>query len=116
MKAICSCLVLLSGLLAGCGAANPMVGTWKMDIAKETADMMGKAGAPPAAGQIEFKDDGTFALKMTGLVKAETSGDYDVHGKKVTLNPKNTGAPPTEGTLSEDGKTFTARGMKFVKE
>lgn len=116
MKAVGALFALLIAILVGCSKDVPVVGTWKMELPKETADMMAKAGAPPATGQIEFKEAGTFTLKMTGLIKAETSGDYTVEGKKVTLNPKGTGAPPTEGTVSEDGKTLTATGMKFVKE
>jgi hypothetical protein len=93
--------LLLAAILAviGCSAGNPMVGTWKQ--------------GPTTA---EFKPDGTYTISLGGPVTASIEGKYEVSDKKVYLSPSSGGSVKVTGTVSDDGKSFTAMGLTFQKQ
>jgi hypothetical protein len=116
------------GLLfvVGCGASNPAVGTWKLQMSEDM-----KKNMPPGAAEpnvtAEFKADNTFSISADFMGQKKTgSGTYTVEEKtikmKTTMEDGKAASNPKEEsvTLSEDGKSFDLPGSggmgKMVKQ
>lgn len=118
MFAVC----IASLLLIGCGASDPMVGTWKLQPSDKVKDL--PAGMKPEA-TAEFKTDKTYTVSISmGERKDTMSGTYALDGKTVTMSATmESGKPSTEKntvTLSDDMKSFDVPGAaemgKMVKQ
>jgi hypothetical protein len=53
---------------------------------------------------------------LGGPVTASIEGKYEVSDKKVYLSPSSGGSVKVTGTVSDDGKSFTAMGLTFQKQ
>lgn len=121
-KLLTFAVCLVSLLLTGCGASDPMVGTWKLQL-DEKANAL-PAGMKPEA-TAEFKSDKTFSVTMKmGERTEDISGTYTVEGKSVTMAASMEGGKPSTEkqnvTLSDDMKSFPMPGAgelgKMVKQ
>lgn len=118
-----SLLSIVFVLAMGCGASNPMVGTWKMEFADDVKSKMPKDQNADIIA--EFKADKTFVVKLDLLGrKDEVTGTYELKDKELTMHQKTEGGKPSDevqkATMSDDMKSFTAPGMesmgKMVKQ
>lgn len=122
MKKLSIALFICLVALGACSKSNPLVGTWKAQVPKEQEAMMKAAGA--TAPVLTFNSDGTFVVEMKmGAATNTMKGKYELKDKTATLTATETDGKPASaqdakaetGTLSDDGKTFDMKGLKFVK-
>lgn len=124
---LCAVAALLA---AGCaslgGSDNPMVGTWKMEADAKALEQL-PPGAKAPEMTMEFKGDGTFTARMSGISSSDSNaeGTYKLEGNTLTLTlTKEDGKPsndkPEAVVLSEDKKSFAIPGSdgmgKMVKQ
>jgi len=83
-------VVLLIGLLAGCGAQSRLVGTWETSA---QASVLGEGVETPTtvSGTVRFifREDGSGAMETdfgSVVPAASDAFDYTVDGKELTLN------------------------------
>jgi len=113
-------------LVVGCGAGNPVVGTWKLQMSDDVKKNI-PAGTTPPSVTAEFKADNTFTITADFMGQKQSgSGTYTVEEKtlklKTTMENGKAATNPREETvtLSEDGKSFDLPGSggmgKMVKQ
>lgn len=121
-KLITFAVCLLSLLLIGCGASDPMVGTWKLQLDDNVKAL--PAEMRPNA-MAEFKADKTFTVSLKAGTRAEDmTGTYTLEGKTLVMTATSEGGKPASDketvTLADDMKSFPLPGSsgmgKMVKQ
>lgn len=119
--------VLFGALVViGCSSGSPMVGNWELQLDEKIMKEM-PAGTTKPSVTVEFKGDGTWVGKMSGLGKDSTAeGTYKLDGKSLSMTTtKEDGKDKADGktetaTLADDMKSFDlpgSQGMgKMVKK
>ena len=120
--ALATLMVILWGNLASAQAADPLVGTWKLNVAKSTYS----PGPPQKSGTVKFEAAGE-GVKLTADIQdadgsathTEYTGNYDGKDNPITgsatadtVSLKRIDANTTERTDKKGGKvvaTFTRK-------
>lgn len=111
-KLLTLAVCLFSLLLVGCGASDPMVGTWKLKLDDKAKDL--PAAMKPEA-TAEFKGDKTFTVSLKAGERTENmTGTYTLEGKTLVMTATSEGGKPASDketvTLSDDMKSFPLPG------
>jgi len=117
MKISVALLFVVAALLVGCKKADPMLGTWKLQIDEKAIE---KREAPPGLEvSVDFKEDGKYKVTYSVMEQAQTiEGTYKLDGKNLTMTDQGKDGKPAPAktvTLSDDMKSFPPPSEKLAK-